>query len=104
MSDQHPMERIQKLADRLRQEAQNIGLYLEQVAIFPNMEDPEGPTIMQGVFTIRPEAVAEDETVDEDQLAVDAMFEDIVRGDKMDAEKEKLKDLAEDVKSWLEEK
>jgi hypothetical protein len=101
---EHPMERIKRLADRLREEAEAIGLHLEQVAIFPNLEDAEGPTLLQGVFTIRPEAVTEPEVVDEAQIEFDKMFEGIIQGDKMDSEKEKLEGLAKDVQSWLEDK
>ncbi len=104
MSDEHPMERIRRLSERLSQEAEAIGLHLEQVAIFPNMQDPDGPTLLQGVFTIRPDAIEEPEVVDESQIEFDKMFDNIIQGTQKDDEQEKLKGLAEDVKSWLDEK
>lgn len=99
MSD--PMGNVRKLTQRLQQEAEAIGLHMEQVALIPNLNE-DGPTLLQAVFTLRPEAVEEPKS--SEQLEIDKMFEDMMLGEKQVEQETKIDTIRDDVAKWLDEK
>lgn len=97
----NPMEKINALTTRLKDEANKLGLDLEHVALIPNMGD--GPLMMQAVFLLRPESITEpvpEKTPEE--IEFDRQFADIEQGFKMDERDEKKKDIREDIAGWLD--
>lgn len=98
----NPFVPMQNLQERLRVEAEALGLELHQIAFIPN-PDPDGPNMVQAAFIIRPEAVEDEpEEVDAETLAMREQFEAILLGDKKSEEEERLEAMKEQTAKWLE--
>jgi len=98
------MDVIRQLCERLKQEADKIGLHPHQIAVIPHSPDVDAPDMMQAIFIVKDDVVAE--PVDEEQAEVDDAFASIVDGFNRDTEKEQREEqkntAVEDIKGWLE--
>lgn len=85
-----PLEPIKKLAERLKEEAEKIGLDMLAFGVVPNLEG--GPDAVQCMFAISGDKVAEVEEKDEEQSEIDKEFMAILEGDKKSEADQKLED------------
>lgn len=94
MSQQNnPLEPIKKLAERLKEEAEKIGLEMMAFGVVPNMEG--GPDSVQCMFAISTDKLAESEATDEEQKSVDDEFKAILAADAKQAKEQQFEDAKE---------
>lgn len=109
-----PMDPIRQLCERLKDEADKMGLHLQQVAILPHSPDVDMPDMMQCVFVVKPEAVVgegfvyEGNPEDAEQAKIDAEFDALMGNMSAEVVRDKLEDkkssAVEDLTKWLEGK
>jgi predicted Holliday junction resolvase-like endonuclease len=85
-----PLEPIKKLAERLKEEAEKIGLDMLAFGVVPNMDG--GPHTVQCMFGISADKVVEAGEQDEETARVNAEFNAILEGDKKSEAEQKLED------------
>jgi len=74
MTDENPVETVKLLRERVKQEAEKLGLDVHSFALIPG--DDNSPDLAQVVFTIGLEAIeSKDET---ETRQTDAAFEELV--------------------------
>lgn len=99
---ENPMEAIRQLMNRLKNEADKLGLDMVHAALMPSMEEG-GPTMMQAVFALRPESIVEPAPAKtEEELEFERQFADIEQSFKMDERKTQQSNIADTLKSWLD--
>lgn len=104
MSNPNPIDPIRNICERLKEEADKIGLNLYQVALIPHAADVQQPDMLQCVFVLKPESLLGEDEIE--QIGIDQQFEELVNGFNRDAAKDKFEEkkesAAEDLKKWLE--
>lgn len=105
MSDKaNPMEPIRRLAERLQETAEALGLTMRNFAVMPSMDG--GPDHAQVIFTIKPEDLVKTD----EQAEFDRQFEDMMKAQKasereeaFDAMPDKLQEILRRTRGILPE-
>jgi adenine-specific DNA methylase len=102
-----PLDPIKKLADRVRDQTEGMGLELIGYSVVPSMG--EGPDVLQAVFSLSPDAMLTQEERDAkaNKTNLDAEFEALTAGldteIATDHESEKIEEAKEGVKDLLKD-
>ena len=90
------MEAIKRLAERLQESCEPLGLTMRNFAVLPNMEG--GPDHAQVVFTIR----TEDLLKDEEQVEFDKQFEQMMKDQKLNERDQAFSEMPERLRNLLD--
>lgn len=98
--DEFRNEKVEKLMKRFEQEAQKLGLYMQQAGFMSAPEEEEnedGPVFLQAVFLVGEQAFSE-KVLDPEQERIDREFEALMRGAAPDPAAELREKLAKSMR------